>query len=183
MRGMIFDATSVRQMLAGTKTQTRRIIKPQPNPNWVRPIVDEHGVVHGYCGSGQQGVTARYKKGETVYAKEAYAIYGVFGSTTHYHYKADGAQSLDYKSPLFMPEAISRIKLTIANIRVERAANISEEDCIAEGVWSAELALTSEHNAFLVEWRKRWVEVNGLVSWNSNPWVWVYKFTDVEVKR
>lgn len=146
MKGMIFDGESVRQILAGNKTQSRRVKKND---------------------------TARYKAGETVYVKESYAIYGVFGSTTHYHYKADGALSLDYKTPLFMPEWLSRIKLQIVRVGMERVHDIGLEDIKKEGI------VAPKRDLMYPTWQARWIEVNGQKSWDSNPWVWVYEFVRV----
>lgn len=174
MKGMIFDGESVRQILAGNKTQSCRIMKPQPIPDWIRPCVGSDGVAHGYCGSGpENGIKARCKAGETVYVKESYAIYGVFGSTTHYHYKADSHLSLDYKTPLFMPESLSRIKLQIVRVGVERVHHISLEDIKKEGI------VAPKRDLMYSTWRERWIEVNGQKSWDSNPWVWVYEFVRV----
>jgi len=179
MKGIIFDSESVKAILAGIKTQSRRVIKPQPT--WVgEPYnlwIHEQGMTVT-ANDPHMAKFARYKVGEMVYVKESYAIYGVFGSTTHYHYKADGALSLDYKTPLFMPESLSRIKLQIVRVGCERVHDISLEDCIKEGIWSIRYT-TTEHNWFCA-WQTRWIHVNGQASWDSNPWVWVYEFERVK---
>lgn len=178
MKGMIFDGESVRQILAGNKTQSRRIIKPQPTHvgDPFNLWIYEQGMTMT-ANDPHMGKFARYKAGETVYVKESYAIYGVFGSTTHYHYKADGTSSSHWQTPLFMPESLSRIKLHIVRVGVERLHDISMEDCIKEGVWS--IRYTTTVNNWFHAWQRRWIEVNGQSSWDNNPWVWVYEFARV----
>tara|TARA_R110002050_G_scaffold239729_3_gene375873 strand:- start:1603 stop:1848 length:246 start_codon:yes stop_codon:yes gene_type:complete len=68
--------------------------------------------------------------------------------------------------------------------------HISEGDAIAEGIEEIHPA------PFLIRWKdylnndivecpkssfaSLWGSINGLMSWNQNPWVWVYDFKRVE---
>ena len=83
-------------------------------------------------------------------------------------------------------------KLQITNIRIEKLQDISEEDCMAEGIRKIESNKISksfgfynsyeipnqfpvfdsprEAYSFLTE------QVFGKGTWESNPWVWVYDF-------
>ena len=163
MKGMIFDAESVKAILAGNKTQSRRVIKG------ASPDDDQPSLGH----------SPRYREGETVYIKESYAIGRVVDDNAPCHYKANGAlMNLDYRTPLFIPEPLSRIKLRIVRVSCERVHDISMEDCIKEGAWSV-CYTTTDRNWFYA-WQRHWIEVNGLASWDSNPWVWVYEFEEVK---
>ena len=152
MKGMIFDGESVRQILAGNKTQSRRIIKG------ASPDDDQPSLGHN----------PRYHEGETVYVKEAYRVFG--GDSPVTRYKADGTSSSHWQTPLFMPESLSRIKLQIVRVGMERVQDISLANIQKEGI-----ALPM-HPLLRDAWRERWIEVNGRKSWDSNPWVWVYEF-------
>lgn len=68
-----------------------------------------------------------------------------------------------WKPSISMPRWASRILLEITAIRVERLADISENDAIAEGIEPLE--------------EQRF---NGAGSWDKNPWVWVYEFKKIE---
>lgn len=182
MKGIIFSAAMVNAILKGAKTQTRRIIKPQPVPDWIRPCVGSDGVAHGYCGSGpEQGIKSRYRRGETIYVKEQWTL-NTEGQVIYLADWEEGSNQkygMGWRSPLFMPESASRIKLTITNVRIERVQDISADDCIAEGVWPEEY--TQCERNWLGKWHSQWVAIHGEASWDKNPWVWVISFKQVTV--
>jgi hypothetical protein len=93
-------------------------------------------------------------------------------------------------TPLFMPRWASRLTLTVTDVRVERLKDITNEDCIAEGVpvhpnanaprvgltqdaFAREHGLISHYGA---AYRRIWEEINGKGSWDANPWVIAYTF-------
>lgn len=113
---IIFSREMVKALLEGRKTQTRRLIKPQPH----------------------ERNKSKYKVGDVLYVKEAWnwsnskkeeAIY-----KADYNDPAKGKGF--WKSPIYMPKELSRIHLEITNIRVERLKDISEEDAKSEGITS-----------------------------------------------
>lgn len=105
-----------------------------------------------------------------------------------------------YRHARFMPRWASRITLELTAVRVERLHEISEEDVLAEGLrklskdggrtWKFGLADrdglpgNDDHGWHWREWevsalaayRKLWMQINGLASWDANPWVWVLEF-------
>lgn len=105
-----------------------------------------------------------------------------------YIYAADGYfQWLDedgamteksyWKPSIHMPKKAARIWLRITNIRVERLQDISEEDAKAEGVPERLLVEgTTDGSYWSYGFNCLWNEINGLESWNINPWVWVIEF-------
>jgi len=97
----------------------------------------------------------------------------------------------------FMPKAISRTMLEITGVRVERLKDISEADAIAEGIVSSyvrnsdsrsegsiKLFGIDAENIFALDAKSAyellWEKINGIGSWDLNPWVWVISFTRVE---
>lgn len=150
---ILFSAPMVRAILGGTKTQTRRIVKPQPIYN-----VEVDG--HFYAGDHSTSVmvdghprwrtqfafqAARWDGGDTLWVKETHR----FQTHEHIEYRADGAThhvqdnaewlrdkdiSAKWKPSIFMPRWASRITIGVLAVRVERLQDISEEDAIAEGI-------------------------------------------------
>ncbi len=159
-RPIMFSGPMVQAILAGKKTMTRRVVKPQPR------------TVEGLkCPYGEPGETlwvresfeAAFKKTLTsngcVYRADYHPDYGrIDADKTLYHDKKR------WTSPLFMPRWASRLTLEIVSVRVERLQEITEADAHAEGF---------EWYQFSVAWQ----EINGKKHpWTSNPWVWVIEF-------
>lgn len=76
---------------------------------------------------------------------------------------------------IHMPRWASRILLEITNIRVERLNDISESDCLKEGIGSA-LLRDCKQPKFM----QLWESINGIGSWATNPWVWVIEFKVIQ---
>lgn len=88
---------------------------------------------------------------------------------------------------IFMPRWASRITLEITDVRIERLQDISEEDCIAEGINNIMAANAVGKDpvshillpAAVHGYAYLWESINGPGSWNANPWVWVIEFERV----
>lgn len=104
-----------------------------------------------------------------------------------------------WKPCLFMPREACRLLLKINNIRVERLQDISEEDAIREGItkfgpnhwliydktWDiSKVAIENGAdpitNSPLKSFQSLWTSINGMESWNLNPWVWVIEFEKIK---
>jgi len=142
-RPILFSSPMVRAILDGRKTQTRRIVKPQPMLSdtlvyynellgewrWINERIDEGGALR--CPYG--GV------GDVLWVREAFHTSPHFGCLYRADYD-DGAllpkvaAHGGWKPSIYMPRSLSCIDLEITGIRVERLQGISREDAIAEGI-------------------------------------------------
>lgn len=160
---IIFSEWSIKRIIAGAKTQTRRIVKPQPvfeqevlagpimktpSPAWVwSPKPDTHWYAwqsNDFEFSTSIGRDCPYT--DRLYAKESFAVIGwaadeklsemnkCYQDQLVYKTETDKPLYYDWKSPLFMPRWASRIDLPLCDRRVERVVCISDDDAIAEGV-------------------------------------------------
>lgn len=85
------------------------------------------------------------------------------------------SQKGKWRPNIFMPRWASRAAGIITDVRIERLQDITEEDCIAEGCQGGHdsirdymySATPREH------FRHVWNSSYPLVSWESNPWVYV----------
>lgn len=197
---ILFSAPMVRAILAGNKTQTRRIVKPQPSDHWAPRVGRYHPtVVNKRTGEEEpgpeifgasdeeEGRKAKYAPGDLLWVKEVWAQYPVEMNPEpcDWWYRATRdvlpPGHTRWKSPIYMPREASRITLEVTAVRVERLTEISEGDAIAEGIacdgkhgWHSHSG-DMRHNAPSHAFRALWESINGVGSWDLNPWVWVYE--------
>jgi hypothetical protein len=184
----------VRALLAGTKTQTRRILTPQPSASVRESVLVKSGFRNGH---GRE-IKSRFEEGDRLWVRETWARNWNLTSDDNWRqshvYRADcDVQALDngteipWRPSIYMPRAASRLTLIVTGVRIHRAHAITEADAIAEGVkklpgnmWSASDGLigTSPQAAFLMVWDA----VNGKYSSYLNPWVYAVSF-NVERKN
>ena len=174
---IIFSGESVRAILDGRKTQTRRVVKPQPTemgygaPLWSKGDHSIGGKIElaKWCPYGQPGDRLWVRETWTdEYGDLCYRADGEISAG-----KGDGpGWSAGWKSPFHMRREDSRITLEIVNVRVERLQEISEADTLAEGVYPPDNPKDWKAN-FGVFWNT----INAKrAPWATNPWVWVLEF-------
>ena len=153
-RPIIFSGAMVRAILAGTKTQTRRIVRGQkalaegatefrwgssPSAGWAAndAAVREHAGTSLPCPYGAVG--------ERMWVRESIRRVGEPSGEERWcesTYVADGAPTpadcWPWKNKalpaIHCPRGLSRITLEVTGVRVERLQDITEEDALAEGV-------------------------------------------------
>ena len=197
-RGMIFNGEMVRAILDGRKTQTRRIMAPQPADDIERGIFPNPEVI-GWKSSRRHkhgSTTAHFchygKPGDRIWVRETWNKYG--GLLT---YRADHDWIDDMRKEtvctakwvpsIHMPRWASRILLEITDVRVERLNAISQEDAQAEGMeltgWRPTYSDPDSGGEVVTPYdnfAELWSSIYGEESWNANPWVWVISFKRVE---
>lgn len=204
-RPILFSAPMVRALLNCTKSQTRRIVKPQPyfiSPENTPRITKAPGL-HPYipCPYGQPGDRLWVREtwqgplldseeheaqcrddGPEAFKKPGFCAYRA--TDTLDAIDAEG-NDLGWRPSIHMPRWASRILLEITGVRVERLQDISEADAIAEGI-SADLdgryhcgfdeAGEIKCKSPVTAYAWLWNGINGADSWAANPWVWVIEF-------
>lgn len=147
-RPILFSGAMVRAILAGQKTQTRRIVKPQPSIEGQTP--------RRTCPYGAPG--------DRLWVRETHAAMAC-SSRARVAYRADmivqnqtprrtppgwttadlcpwpvdnakgrGHAVTRWTPAIHMPRALSRIDLEVTAVRVERLHDVTEEDARTEGV-------------------------------------------------
>ncbi len=159
-RPILFSGPMVMAILDGRKTQTRPIVKQQPDSRHCR-VDFEHGFLKessmiGGCWSVSRKQVCPYgKPGDRLWVREAFWQAGCWvrpdalrdegdaatvwqGSKDGVYYCADMPDKPDWgfrKRPsIHMPRWASRINLEITGVRVERLQAISCNDAISEGL-------------------------------------------------
>ena len=209
-RPILFSAPMVRAILSGSKSQTRRVVKPQPTEGglewatacggdfaaWQDPLLllDEHSEDGGPC----QRKCPYGRIGEKLWVRETWmdllgtGIERKTGDHGRYAYAADTppgsygddqrkAYGLKWRPSIHMPRAASRITLEVTGVRVERLQDISEADALEEGITYNDLPNNGLDPRRARTWYHRlWESINGPGSWEANPWVWVVEFKRLE---
>ena len=201
-RPILFSGPMVRALLAGTKTQTRRICKPAKTLSAVVEVPDpmERGQVYNgsHFGDEEGAVQFPCPYGgirDRLWVRETFArIDGQTRPWIETDYKATYTHgdrlgdrlgiTKKWSPSIHMPRHASRITLEIAAVRVERLQDISEADARAEGARECDpvsgrevlLAGPSQRGSFILHYRDIWEQINGPGSWAANPWVWVLEF-------
>lgn len=203
-RPILFSAPMVRALLAGTKTQTRRGVKPALSEReWVEQR-DSGGFWR--CADGEP--TCHTGVWETHEYAQQYPIVCPYGQPgdrlwvreTHmdlgacYLYRADAGAELEraiaaprqpWRPAIHMPRFASRITLEVSGVRVERLQDISQDDARAEGAPPSHPSIDAVSREFGYPdfprswYAQLWEQINGPDSWAANPWVWVVEFKRV----
>ena len=194
-RPIIFSDEMVRAILAGRKTQTRRIVKPfvmKPPPHHKLPTdvcslnADPEFQFRNSCPYGQPGERLWLRECWRVSSAHDYLPPCEIPSDVDVEYRASnyGKNIFDGKNrpSIHMPRWASRITLENTGVRIERLQDISAADARAEGIQTPAPTVTNEQfdHDCVVAYRDLWESINGPGSWDANPFVWVVKFRMVE---
>lgn len=134
-RPILFSAPMVRALLAGTKTQTRRVLKPQPGDDG--KFADLKSCYRAH----------RIMRGDRLWVRETWAVGSIYdgmpprdinpggkpGWCGIRYAATDERFGIKDRVSIHMPRWASRLTLTVTDVRVQRLQDISEEDAIAEG--------------------------------------------------
>jgi hypothetical protein len=160
-RPILFSGDMVRAILDGRKTQTRRVVKPQPPlayTQWslVGPsdpyipvdsrVFPGEWALGGNCGAGwmENPIRMAYgEPGDRLWVRETWSFIGDQGvwelsqadpGNCTPIYRADGATSDEGWFPsIHMPRWASRLTLEITEVRVQRVQDITAADAMLEG--------------------------------------------------
>jgi hypothetical protein len=154
-------------VLNGTKTMTRRLLKDgTPLGNWEE--TEKH---------------LPYKVGEIVAIAQSYNAIGTP------QYDKFGRDVAGNTNKMFIRTDLMKHHIRITDVKVERLQDISDEDCLREGVWqfydNKKLFYVSKNIgyapdvAFLSAREAFWYlidKISGNGTWESNPWMVAYSF-------
>lgn len=170
-------------VLEGIKTQTRRIVS-QRYLDAVR--IDVFGSYYG--------IDARYDVGEEIAVAQSYKdivteahnrgyrevmMPSRTGRTIFVNEKTKG-----WNNKMFVRSYLCFHRIKITNVRVERLQDISEEDCLKEGIKRKNKRYVVENekgvcfytNDVILAFRFLIDKTCGKGTWDSNPLVFVYDF-------
>ena len=185
VKPILFNTEMVQAILDGRKTQTRRVIKPQPvkegvfwrlgHAGW--SMDDRVTPVYGHSLYNRMP----YKPDDVLWVRETWSEVShsfvdeiLLVQTAVFHkYKTDFYDEMvpwKWKPSIHMPKEVARIFLKVTGVRLERLQAICYPDVYAEGI--------NEEYGSLTDFVELWDSINDKrgFGWESNPWVWVIEF-------
>lgn len=189
MKGKIFTAQEVQAIISGSKVMFREVIKGAE-------LEISHPAIHSWAQSPNDhkfyakakndevkqqyvttfpfyGIKCPYQVGQKIFCKETYEAWddGLV-------YKADNSPAnivSKWKPAQHMKQEHSRLTLEITDIRVERLAEISRGDCMAEGCPFPNIAKeTNPKEWFKDYWNATHKKLEE--KFEASPWVWCVNF-------
>jgi hypothetical protein len=207
---LLFSTPMIKALLAGKKTQTRRVIKKGTALNFLN-----EGFTPEYIADpGNASICPWGTAGDIIWVKETFRplINCQNGEAAGFAYRADFTTDFEqqfthkWKPSIFMPFKACRIFLQIKSIKVQRLMEISDDDSIAEGISAIDgVTELNDDNWGKMEninhpvfqnylkpgyaciWPSEsfstlWQKINGQKSWDENPWVWVIELSLLKIK-
>ena len=191
-------------VLEGKKTMTRRIL-PDIKVDWnrrgivtlpvggfehdvlfmdVRQILPDMGRADYPAPTKYQ---PKYERGEKIAIAQSYHELNKRGFVAPEWCEHSCEDSAGYENKMFVCADLMPYRIRITNIQLQRLNNISDEDCLKEGVLVGEqepkmygfrlpkgtvLSFMTPREAFaaLID------RISGKGTWERNPWVYVYTF-------
>lgn len=185
-------------VLDGRKTQTRRITcddlvtlntgyKVIPEEIFCKESVWYYKFKNGHIDKMIKSHLPKYKVGEVVAVAQSYVD---CGNLPDYELDEDGYPIMPTRSgffnKMFVRAELMPNQIRITNVRVECLQDISDDDCLKEGVRKVvnengiDVQYYVGHDACFETPREAFAnlidKVSGKGTWDSNPWVWVYDF-------
>ncbi|MBC4001033.1 ASCH domain-containing protein [Morganella morganii] len=150
--GIIFNSEMVRAILDGRKTQTRRLIEPQPKVTEKR-LRELDAWQDGYTLSEQVCTAWRHMGDDCPYGKAGDVI------------------------PLADKDGNIKGQIEIVDVWLQQVQDVSQEDTLAEGFSGDGISGSA---AAYAQFADIWISIYGTESWKANPWVWVIEFKQIQ---
>jgi hypothetical protein len=188
-RPIIFSAPMVRALLEGRKSQTRRVLKPQPWLSMAKKWNWEPTGKRPFCtwwdGPPYIQITdalpmdqAPWAIGDRLWVRETWWPCDERIMAERWRggivYKADGGHDemrRRWRSPIHLPRWASRLTLEVTGVKVERLQEIGGADAIAEGC-----VVVGNSPPPLDQFADLWNAIYGPGAWDKNPWVYALTF-------
>lgn len=211
VKPILFNTEMVRAILDGRKSCTRRINKDVND--YVVPDMDFYDsdkrtyAVHNYADKEHTDKLSIAERtcpicpGDILYVRETWCkgieryIYRADYSDREKFYQGGKEIEVKWHPSIHMPKEAARIWLKVTDVRVERLQDITEDGCIAEGIYPSNCRGCNatfgcdvcpdegydEFDKFMEIWDST-IKKSDLdrYGWNANPWVWVIEFERCE---
>ena len=181
-------------VISGRKTVTRRIIDPQgkyEELRWWQPCIEFEECMYGYTeNEGWEVIEPRYNVGEIVAVAQRYdSFLHPNNGVIEHDYQTTALASKGWDNKMFVKADLMPHQIQIRDLRIERLQDISDIDCIKEGIIHAYAeSILGMHGYIDCEGTGLWFntpreafaslidKVSGRGTWDRNPFVWRIEF-------
>lgn len=195
-------------VLEGRKTMTRRLVKSDnivsitTSDGAVHHVDKTFGSYHEYMDKDGKVWLAwsPYKVGEVVAVAQCYEdiwkqiVDGEAHASQCYKFYREHQSSAGWNNKMFVRADIMPHYIRITNIKVEQLQDITDWECLAEGIVRVDLQVvghetlysTNNNPAYFYGDSARTAfatlidKINGKGTWERNPWVFVYTFKIID---
>lgn len=198
MKPILFSTPMVQAILAGKKTQTRRVVKFPRDFNVHRYDGIENGkhlfawgvITTEICLDGAWEIKAPCNVGDVLWVRETWRLDNMRvedgDGRADVVYKAGGTgprigglhgnQTFAWRPSIFMPHEAARLYLKVTDLRAERVQDIFEEPPGPNN------PIVKEGFSYGCDFIGTWENLNAKrgFGWKTNPWVWVISFEKTE---
>ena len=193
---ILFSTVMVQSIIADLKNQTRRTqgleeINKHPDVWVLDKRQADHFVLNNTNDLTIKYISPKAVEGDIFWVRETWQESECFDYhiKNEFVYRANKAHAefanehnVRWKPSIFMPKEACRLFLEVTDVRLERLQDISEDDALSEGVRfdiGSGYFFCGDNNMAQSATKcftQLWFQINGVASWNANPWVWVYTF-------
>lgn len=202
-KSIIFGAQSVRAILNGSKSVTRRALTIQPvvpddsddgvvqtmysispsvfhPPLWAVSWVKDRRGGGAYAGDWPSPlISCPFSVGMVLWVRESWGVVGSESASDGrvvYRASVEGADVVPdrWRSPIFMPRSASRVSVVVTRVDCQRLHEMTPRDATLEGVVDKPELGSNPLDVY----RGIWDALNESrgFGWMLNPWVWVVTF-------
>lgn len=205
IKPILFNTEMVRAILDGRKDATRRIVKGfiPDDAVWGYTAFTPKGYIS--CrgtfadGYGEKFFKLPCEPGDILYVRETWMDYA--GRTVYksdcdkFHIESLNFAGFSWKPSIHMPKEAARIWLKVTDVRVERLNEITNDGCVAEGIYPSNCRGCnaafgcdtcidegySEIDEFAEVWNST-IKKSDLdrYGWDANPYVFVIEFIRID---
>ena len=192
VKPILFSGPMVQALLAGRKTQTRRVINTKGGPNNIFSGAWTDDFVLNPENAEWRAKQIPFAVGDLLWVREGWCHFpenAPDGMGELVYYRADNGNDsrtskevmqkngVAWQPSIFMPRWASRLTLKVTDVRAKRLRDISDTDAAAEGV-QADGEWPQKGAGRLENFEKLWNNLNEArgFGWDTNPWVAAYTF-------
>lgn len=188
MKPILFNTEMVRAIQNGTKTVTRRAVKPQPPATAYVAKIRYSWSWSWWEDSDSHEMKPTYRPGDILYVRETWGLY--HQEPGFYVYKADKHAGTEFdgfkwRPSIHMPREAARIFLRVTDVRVERLQDITDDGIVRDFNFCAEaleiMNAQQKDVACMALWDSTIKPIDrARYGWDANPFVWVIEFERCE---